>query len=239
MSIELSGLRNQKPTLSAPVPSAACGERSRTVEGVEGPGVGFFCLLFSVFCLLQFTAGCENTSKKMKLAEECNLLKQEKTQLTHQIEQLEVDNKQLQKQIQVLSSLPEGAKSENVYELQKVKISGYTNLYDKDKDGKKEKLIVYIQPMDTDGDIIKATGTVDVQLWDLNRAVGEALLGQWQVKPEELKKLWFATLLTINYRLMFDVADKIDKFEDPLTVKVIFTDYLSGRVFIEQKVIKP
>jgi len=196
-------------------------------------------LLFSCV-LVYFVAGCEpSDGKKPSLTKQIHLLEQEKTQLTHQIDQLELDNKQLQKQILILSSLPEDAKSENVYDLQRIKITRYTNLYDKDKDGKKEKLIVYIQPMDTDGDIIKASGAVDVQLWDLNRAVGQALLGQWRVEPEELKKLWFATLLTINYRLTFDVADKIEKFEDPLIVKVIFTDYLSGKVFKEQKVIKP
>jgi len=78
-----------------------------------------------------------------------------------------------------------------------------------------------------------------VQLWDLNRQDGQALLGQWHIEPNELKKLWFATLITINYRLTFDVADKIEDAEGPLTVKVAFTDYLSGRVFNEQRVIKP
>lgn len=202
-------------------------------------GVVFFCLLFSVFCLLLFASGCEETNSKMTSADKYSLLKQEETQLTYKIEQLESDNKQMQKQIQVLSGLPDGAKGENLYELQSVKITRYTNIYDKDKDGKKEKLIVYIQPMDAEGDIIKAAGTVDVQLWDLNKDGGEALLGQWHVKPEELTKFWFATILTINYRLTFDIADKIDKFDEPLTVKVTFTDYLSGKVFKEQRVIEP
>jgi len=184
-------------------------------------------------------AGCEETGKKITLAEECSLLKQEKSQQAYEIKQLESENEQLQKQIQTLASLPEGPGSKNIYELQNVRITKYTNLYDKDNDGKEEKLIVYIQPMDTDGDIIKATGTVDVQLWDLNKADGQALLGQWHVKSEELKKLWFAAILGTNYRLTFDIADKIDKYEEPLTVKVSFIDYLSGKVFREQTVIKP
>ena len=37
--------------------------------------VSFFCLLFSVSCFLHFTAGCEETSNKLTLAEEFNLLK--------------------------------------------------------------------------------------------------------------------------------------------------------------------
>lgn len=199
-------------------------------------------LAFLSCCIfICFAAGCEKTtgSKKSNMTEQIHLLEQEKTQLGHQIQQAESENKQLQKQIEVLSSLPEGARDKGLYELENVKITKYTNLYDKDNDGKKEKLIVYIQPFDTEGDIIKAPGTVDVQLWDLNKTEGNALLGQWHVEPEELRKLWFATILTINYRLTFDAADIVDKFEEPLTVRMSFIDYLSGRVFKEQIVIEP
>ncbi len=199
------------------------------------------CTLYAIFaaCLLVLTAGCENANKKSPLAEQIQQLKQEKTELTRQIERSENENEQLQKQILVLSGLPEEAKAENLYRLQRIKVTRYTNFYDKDKDGEKEKLIVYIQPLDEEGDIVKATGDVDVQLWDLNKEADQALLGQWHVTPGRLKKLWFATVITINYRLTFDVADKIENIQEPLTVKVTFTDYLTGKVFKEQKVIKP
>lgn len=197
--------------------------------------------LFAVFAgsLLAVAAGCDSADRPDPLKEQINSLKQEKTQLTRQIKQSGLENKKLKKQIQVLSGLPADVKLENFYNLQRVKISGYTDFYDKDKDGRKEKLIVYIQPIDQDGDVVKATGSVDVQLWNLNRPNGQALLGQWRVEPDELRKLWFATLITINYRLTFDVAGKIEKFEEPLTVKLTFTDHLSGKVFKEQKVIEP
>ncbi len=192
-----------------------------------------------VGCLLAVGAGCENGGSKSPLAEKVDTLRREKKQLARQIKQSEKEAEQLRRQIETLSGLGPDIRLENLYDLQQIKITKYTNLYDKDRDGQKEKLIVYIQPIDEEGDIVKASGTVDVQLWDLNKKAGEALLGQWRVEPDELKKLWFATILIINYRLTFDVADKIDKFDEPLTVKVTFTDYLSGKVFKEQKVIKP
>ncbi len=190
-------------------------------------------------CLLAFAAGCENAGSKSSLAEKINTLKQENRQLRRQIEMSGTETEQLKKQIQVLADLPPDARFESLYRLQRIKITRYTGLYDKDNDGQKEKLIVYIQPIDEEGDIVKATGAVDVQLWDLNKQNGQALLGAWRVEPDELKKLWFATILIINYRLTFDIADKIDEFEEALTVKVTFTDYLTGKVLTEQKVIKP
>ncbi len=190
-------------------------------------------------CLLVIAAGCDNAGSRASLAKELNTLKQKKTQLTRQFEQSKSENEQLGEHILFLSGLPPEAKLEYINRLQRIKITGYTNLYDKDKDGRKENLIVYIQPIDRDGDVIKAAGAVDVQLWDLNKEQGQALLGQWHVEPDELKKLWLAGFLSTSYRLTFDVADKIDEFEEPLTVKVTFTDYLTGKVFKEQKVIKP
>lgn len=190
-------------------------------------------------CLLAIAAGCDNAGSRAATAKEIKTLRQEKTQLTRQIEQSKSETEQLKEHLQFLSGLPPEAKLEYIDHLQRIKITGYTNLYDKDKDGRKEKLIVYVQPIDHDGDIIKTAGAVDVQLWDLNKKQGQALLGQWHVETNELKKLWLARFLTTNYKLTFDVADKIDEYEEPLTVKVTFTDYLTGKVFKEQKVIKP
>ena len=196
--------------------------------------------LYTCAAVLLLAAGCETNGgpKPATPAEQIQALRQEKRQLQNQLEQSKSQNQQLKKQVQVISGLPEG-KFEGLYELKKIKLTRYTNLYDKDKDGRKEKLIVYIQPIDTENNKIKAGGTVDVQLWDLNKKGDEALLGEWHVGPDELKKLWFDTLLFINYRLAFDVADIVESFDEPLTVKVTFTDYLSGKVFKEQKAIKP
>jgi len=188
-----------------------------------------------VGCLLVITAGCQSS----KPAKGVKTLKQENAELKSQIEQSKSETEQLKSQVDVLSKLPSEARIEDLYDLQKIRITRYTNLYDKDKDGKKEKLIVYIQPVDEQGDIVKATGAVDVELWDLNKEDGQAQLSSWHVTPGELKALWCATLITINYRLPFDVADKITGKEKELVVKVTFTDYPSGKVFKEPKIIKP
>jgi hypothetical protein len=190
-------------------------------------------------CLLA-AAGCEEgNSGREFLIDKINTLKQEKADLQNQVEKSQSEIEQLKEQVQVLSDLPGEVRLENLYDLQKIKVTRYTSFYDKDKDGKKEKLIVYIQPIDEQDDIVKATGSVDVQLWNLDKDDGEAMLAEWTIPPDKLKEMWFATLITINYRLTFDVADKIAGDEESLIVKVTFTDYLSGKVFKEQKIIKP
>ncbi len=200
---------------------------------------GCKCLVFLCSCALMFFfAGCESVPNKPTFAEQIKILKEEKSQLQGQADQAETENKQLQKRLNVLAGLKADQKSKTIYNLIQVKLTKYTNFYDKDNNGKKEKLIVYLQPIDEYGDIIKAAGAVDVQLWDLNKK-DNALLKEWHINPQELQKLWFAAIVTINYRLTFDLDNNIDGLEGPLTVKVSFTDYLTGKVFEEQKVIKP
>jgi cell division protein FtsB len=198
-------------------------------------------ILHFTFCILIFftlVTGCAKPEEKESIAVQIEQLTQEKSELQKQIEQSEKENEQLKQQIQVLSGLPENVKLENLNRLENIKIGRYTGFFDKDDDGKKEKLIVYVQPTDQQGDALKAIGTAEVQLWDLNKTNGQAMLGQWKVEPDELKKLWFETLVSIYYRLTFDVADIVESLEESPTVKVTFTDYLTGKVFNEQKVIK-
>jgi len=194
--------------------------------------------------LMHFVAGCESAGSRsilLELEEERNTLRREKRDLTRQFEKSKLENKDLKKRKEVLDNLPPEVKPENLYRLQKIKITKYTDFYDKDKDGKKEKLIVYIQPIDEDGDIIKAVGAVDVRLQDPNKNDDQEPVAQWRVEPSRLKKLWFAGFTAANYKLTFDVADKISELESVsggLTVKVTFTDYLTGKVLNEEKLIR-
>jgi len=194
-------------------------------------------VLSIVLCIL-LLAGCANPKVKESPATKIEQLTQENTQLTEQVEKLTSQNKELKNQVQVLSGLPENVKLESIDRLESIRIGRYTGFFDKNNDGKKETLIVYIQPIDKQGDIIKEFGSAEVQLWDLNKPENKALLGQWKVGPDEMKKLWFATVVTSNYRLTFNVADIIDNLQEPLTVRVTFTDYPTGKVFTAQKVIE-
>jgi hypothetical protein len=184
-------------------------------------------------------AGCSGPDKELPLIDQIAALKDKNAELTEQIRADEAEKAKLEKRIEVLSGLPADVKGEKLYAVEQVKIKKLTNLYDKDEDGKKEKLIVYLQPTDREGDVFKAPGAVDVELWNLEGEEKNAKLGDWQVKAEELRKLWFSAIMGANYRLTFDVAGKIKDEAEPLTVKVAFTDLLTGKIFKEQHMIKP
>jgi hypothetical protein len=193
------------------------------------------CLLSSVFLL----AGCGIGSERKKPAEiKIQQIAREKTELTRDLEQCKAENFQLLEQIKALSAIPSD-KRVNPYRLSRIQITRYSNFYDKDNDGKREKLLVYVQPLDEDADTFKAAGTVDVQLWNLNNLNGQALLGEWKVEPPALRKLWFDNIVTTGYRLTFDAPPSAEPLAEPLTVKVTFTDYLTGEVFRDQAAVDP
>ncbi len=196
-------------------------------------------LLFTSCFLIFFAVGCQQENKGTELTLRIEELTEEKAQLKEKIEQSKQENKQLKEQLQTLSGLPEDARLENMYNVERIKLGRLSGFFDKDDDGKRETLIVYVTPYDKEGDGVKATGSMNVQLWNLNNPEQQALLGEWNVPPEELKKVWFKTILAVNYRLTFDISDKVEDFDEPLTAKVAFTDYLSGRVFKDQRVIEP
>ncbi len=194
---------------------------------------------FAFYVLIFLVAGCQKPNEDSALTVQMKQLTQQNEQLLEQVDRSKTENKKLKEQVQVLSGLPEDVKLENLYSIQQVRIGRLSGFFDKDKDGKREKMIVYLTPVDKEGDGVKATGAANVQLWDLNRTNGEAMLGEWDVEPDELKKVWFKTLIAVNYRLVFDVPDTVKDFDEQLTARITFTDYLSGKIFKDQLVIKP
>jgi hypothetical protein len=192
---------------------------------------------------LVFAFGCDGgKSGKSSSSQQIQQLTAEKTDLQNQLEQARVEKNQLLKQTENLSKLPPDKRSDAIYNIKSVKIGKFTNFYDEDKTPSatgRKKLVVYVEPIDETGDAVKAGGAVEVQLWDLNKKENEARLAQWQVEPNELKTLWLGGMLSSSYRLSFDAAGIVEKLDRPLTVKVNFTDYLSGAVFTEQFIIRP
>lgn len=227
--------RSSRPN-SRQVPKRMKRQRNRSRKSTE--------VLVTLVATAILLAGCGIGSQRKSPAEmKTRDLEQQKATVNTELEQCRIENHQLAEQIQALSALPKEGR-ENLYELRSVRIAKFTNWYDKDEDGKREKLIVYFQPIDEVGDIVKAAGGVAVQLWNLNDPNSQALLGQWHVQATELRKLWYASLVMSTYRLTFDApaapAQDLTALQaQPLTVRVTFTDYLTGKIFHDQHVIKP
>jgi hypothetical protein len=150
------------------------------------------------------------------------------------LEALQQENERLRQQVETLSNLPEGVGISDLYQVASVQLTRYTGLYDKDGSGQADQLCVYLRPLDTDGDVVKAAGDVTVQLWDLSGQQPDALLKTWEIPSEELRKQWFSSMMTVNYRLLFPLQTEWLDPDLSLTVRVLFKDFLSGQQFTTQ-----
>ncbi|MFH1615044.1 MAG: hypothetical protein ABIG61_08180 [Planctomycetota bacterium] len=184
--------------------------------------------------------GCqqEKASEPAKVLEAERELRQENDALRLEAERLGGENESLRKQIEVLAGLGEDVRLSNLTTLREVSIHRRTGFYDKDRDGVKEKLIVYVEPIDEVGDIVKVAGSVEVKLFYLEAEDAEVLLERFDIGPEQLKKLWSGTLMTSGYRLSFDKPATVTDEMEELLVRVSFTEYLTGKVFRAARVIK-
>ncbi len=183
-------------------------------------------------------AGCGDIGKN-PLWQQVDSKQEETNRLQLQVQQLQQENEDYRKRLETLSKMDKETRLEAINTLDRIEIAKRSGLTDENSDGKKDTLIIYLKPFDTHGDPIKFTGKVRVELWDLNSAADKAMLYGWDIAPEQLAKMWSSTFLTSYYRLRFEVADKIAGRDKELTVKVEFTDFVSGRVLREQAIVQP
>jgi len=186
------------------------------------------CLCGIIIC-----AGCQEKQK----ADKQQTIAKKEIKDTNSPVKLSAEVERLKKQVESLMGINKEARTAALSTLSAVELSSKTALYTNEQTKKKDKLVVYLRPIDDMGDVVKAAGAVDVELWNLNAKPESALIGQWKVEPEELKKYWTSSLMSSHYKLQFDLGSKLTGSEKELTIKTQFTDYLTGKVFKAQKVV--
>ncbi|MBN2377972.1 MAG: hypothetical protein JXD22_16360 [Sedimentisphaerales bacterium] len=171
-------------------------------------------------------------------------MRSELSELRSQSEQLQQQNNQQREQIgqlqQQMSQLRGfGAdRLEHLVRADKIEFGRFSRAYDDDKDGVDDGLVIYLLVRDQQGDVIKAAGEVEIEVWDLAAGQGQQQLGQWQFEFEKLGEYWLSGALADHYK--FTLAWQAGKkpTHANLTVKLVFKDALEGKVFEANKLIE-
>jgi len=179
-------------------------------------------------------AGCRSENKRTwDTLVKC---RQDNSKLSIRIQELETQKAELTERVQTLSGLDAKTRFETLDTLEKIRIGKRTGFYSKDKNSAPETLTVYLEPVDTAQDTVKAVGKVVIELWDLNAPEDKAKLNEWTLEPDQLHKSWGGNIFSSYYRIKLPLEFTPEQHTE-YTLKVTFTDYLSGKVLTDQKVI--
>lgn len=114
-----------------------------------------------------------------------------------------------------------------------LRIGKLTGGFDTDPEKPGDELLkVYVVPTDRTGDLLKAAGSFVVELFDLSEDE-QVRIGEWKFSAEQTPELWHGQVLSYGYVLPCPWQSKPE--HATLTVKVTFTDALTGRTLTQQK----
>lgn len=197
------------------------------------------CLTLGVL-LAALTGGCQPTVEKVKydrLNQQWIDALRENRNLVRQSEQLQTTIGRQNEQISQLLAL--GPKRlEHLYHVTAVELGRRSGGVDKDQISGDDAVVVYLQPVDRHGHVIKAAGEVTIQLYDLANPPEENLIGEYHWTVEELGKTWAGGFLGSSQFSLTCPWTSGPPDHELITIRVIFTDYLTGRTFTAQKTTK-
>lgn len=184
-------------------------------------------------------AGCDGGTT----AERFRQLDQQVLELSDQVAKLENDvaardaivNLQ-RKQIATLQKLGD-KRLEKVFHVTAIKLDRLTGGADYDGKPGHDGVTVYLQPVDKQGHVIKAAGDIRIELFDLANPDGKRRIGEYRWDVDHAGKLWHGRFMTNHYTVKCPWRTK-PPAHDEITVRVEFTDYLTGQVFRTQRLVK-
>ena len=94
---------------------------------------------------------------------------------------------------------------------------------------------VQVTPIDGQGDQLKSAGSFSIDAFDLDQPDGTRI-GHWTFDAAESRQRWFGGALLYAY--VFQLPWQTIPTRHELTLKVTFTDELTGRQFTKQQPIK-
>jgi hypothetical protein len=144
---------------------------------------------------------------------------------------------QRDRQVAELLGLGGPERMKKLYLVQRINLGGGTAAVDLDKKPGDDGVKVYLEPIDQYGSVLKAPGSVTVQLYDLAADPKDNLVGQAHFDVDQTAKCWSSGFLAYWYSFTCPWKAGPPK-HDQITVRVEFVDYLTGKKFEAQTIVK-
>lgn len=142
---------------------------------------------------------------------------------------------QRDRQIATLQALGEKRLGQ-LYTVKRIRLGMSTGGTDTDAKPGDDAIKVVIEPIDQHGSVIKTAGQVKVQVFDLAAPKAKNLLAESSHDPNTVTKHWVSGFMGGYFTFTCPLPAPPDHSE--LTVRAEFVEYLTGKTFTAQKVVK-
>lgn len=168
-------------------------------------------------------------------------LRKQNAELRNQVDQLrrqrEADRaaiEALESGLPMVEQLP-AERIEGLFTSHGLSFGRLTGGLDRDRDTPgDEALRVVITPTDQDGQNLKAAGSFVIEAFDLERG-SDVRIGRWEIDQPTARQRWHGSGMLYAY--VFELPWQQPPTNAELTIKVSFTDALTGRTHKVQKVV--
>ena len=190
--------------------------------------VGWLLLAFAGALL---AAGCESPAE-LQMRKEIGDLRQTVKDRDNQLAAQKAALEEANRQLAVARSISEDDLKKLFYP-ERLEIDKLTGGYDSDGKPGDDGVVVYLKPVDKDGDVLKIPGDITIQLYDLAAPPAQNFIGEYKVPVDQVGKLWHGKLWTNHYAIKCPWPHGPPKHPE-VTVRVLFVDYLTKRVVSAQ-----
>lgn len=120
----------------------------------------------------------------------------------------------------------------------KIVLAGMSGGYDRDDKPGDDGIVLYIQPVDGDGDVVKVAGELGVTLLDLHEPTAPVVIASYEFDVPTTRSLWYGKLMTSHWTVRCPWPPTGPPAHDAITVQVTFDDLLTGQRLKLQEVIE-
>lgn len=191
---------------------------------------------FQAMILAAMIPGCAQNGaadKLIKCQNENIELKDRNEKLHKELVEAQQTIRQKDQQIQNLEKLGP-ARIEELTRVDRIDLDRQTGGYDDNRDRYDDGVAVFFRPLDAKGHTVKAAGSLRVKLFQLD---GEEpkILGQCTFTSKELGSRWVGRFWTNHYSVRCPFKTRPTSAK--VTAQVEFTEMLTGKPFVAQKLI--
>ncbi len=207
----------------------------------RNPGGGLSCGGFSACSVLGFsvllaTFGCQSPGDQMyRLQKQVDSQKARVVELEERIITLQKQIDDQKQQIITLQRIAPDrmAKLEVPVKIELDKLSGG---YEEPGRAGDAGVVAYVRPIDADGDVIKAAGAIVMDVFDLANPPERHLGAHCELDVDHTRQAWRGRLWTNHFTVKcpWPPPDRKPPEHRDLTIRVQFTDYLTGKTFLAE-----